>query len=109
MAATSSGDPIAPDRRQFRRIRTLLSGRLTCGDRVDDGIVLDLSVSGAKVTLAEPAARGATVRMRIARLGEFTGEVIWRGRGRMGVRFLDDPTETSELLAGLLPQDCLAH
>ncbi len=108
MQTTTASDAAGPDRRHYRRVRTLLTGQLNQGERVADGVVLNLSVSGAKVRLAEPSFLGAIVKMRIARLGEFRGQVVWRARNRMGVRFLDTPGDTSAIMTGFLPDDCLA-
>lgn len=108
MQTTTASDAEAADRRQYRRVRTLLTGHLNQGERVIDGVVLNLSVSGAKVRLAEPSSLGAIVKMRIARLGEFRGQVVWRARNRMGLRFLDTPSDTSAIMTGFLPDDCLA-
>ncbi len=109
MQTTTAGDEAGADRRQHRRVRTLLTGHLNQGDEATDGVVLNLSVSGAKVRLAEPSFLGAIVKMRIARLGEFRGQVVWRARNRMGLRFLDTPIDTSAIMTGFLPDDCLAH
>ena len=69
MQTTTAGDAAGADRREHRRVRTLLTGQLNQGEQVADGVVLDLSVSGAKVRLAEPSSLGAIVKLRIARLG----------------------------------------
>ncbi len=108
MQTTMASDAAGADRRQYRRVRTLLTGHLNQGERVADGVVLNLSVSGAKIRLAEPSFLGAIVKMRIARLGEFRSQVVWRTRNRMGVRFLDTPGDTSTIMTGFLPDDCLA-
>ncbi len=108
MQTTTASDAADADRRQHRRVRTLLTGQVNQDERVTDGVVLNLSVSGAKVRLAEPSFLGAIVKMRIARLGEFRGQVVWRTRNRMGLRFLDTPNDTSAIMTGFLPDDCLA-
>ena len=109
MQTTTAGDEAGADRRQHRRVRTLLTGQLNQGEQVTDGVVLNLSVSGANIRLTEPSFLGAIVKMRIARLGEFRGQVVWRARNRMGLRFLDTPIDTSAIMTGFLPDDCLAH
>lgn len=109
MQPTPSSHEQPPERRSFRRIHTILSGRLTSGERVSNGVVLDLSVSGARVHMAEPSPLGDTVTMHIARLGEFKGKVMWRASNMLGLRFADHPIQVSQLMAGLMPQECLAH
>ncbi len=109
MQPTPSSHEQPPERRSFRRIHTILSCRLTSGERIDDGIVLDLSVNGARVRMAEPSPLGDTVTMHIARLGEFKGQVMWRASNLIGLRFADHPLQVSQLMAGFMPQACLAH
>jgi len=109
MPTTTAATDANADRREYRRVRTLLTGHLNQGDRVADGVVLNLSVSGAQVRLDEPSFLGAIVKMRIARLGEFQSQVVWRTRNRMGLRFLEPPDDTSAVMTGFLPADCLPH
>jgi len=40
---------------------------------------------------------------------EFKGEVMWRARNLIGLRFADHPIQVSQLMAGFMPQACLAH
>ena len=96
------------DRRRHQRVRTLLTGSLVDGDRSVDGVVLDMSVAGARVQTAEPIGHGARLRIKIARLGEFTGQVVWRSDNKVGVRFKEKPYEIARALSGFLPQHCLA-
>lgn len=96
-------DSAQDERRAHPRARVLWSGTLSANGHVADGIVLDVSVGGAKVAVNEPFTTAGDISLRIPRFGVFRGNVVWRKENVMGVRFRDDPRLVSEIMSGDLP------
>ena len=51
--------------------------------------VFDLSLSGAKVRVAQPIIAKELVRLALPPFGGFEGEVMWSRDGVVGIRFAD--------------------
>ncbi len=107
------------ERRNFSRNSILLTGVLLYRDGIEDCVVRDLSVNGAKISVANAPAQGSPVTLEIARVGGFRGrekdivgrglraEVVWRNKDQVGLRFTGRPQEVAETMAGLLPRAVL--
>ena len=87
------------------RHQTLCPGTFCVGDRELDCEVLDISVGGAKVRLAEPVEVDTQVRLRIRRVGEFAGYVIWRNGTTLGVEFHEELCEVARIVEEMLSED----
>jgi hypothetical protein len=73
-------------KRGLARISTGLDATLVLPDRSANCRLEDISRTGCRIRLGEPARRGATVLVRIERLEEL-GTVIWTRGMQCGVRF----------------------
>ncbi len=71
-------------------------------------MVLDLSVTGARLRLDGPVPNRGLVTLRARRFPPLTAQVVWRAGAEAGLRFLRPPAETAALFQGLLPDACLA-
>ena len=71
----------------------LWSGRLNTGAQDHDGIILDLSASGAMLRLKEPVAVPAGVTVSAARFGTLRGRVVWQQHNVVGLRFSETPRQ----------------
>jgi len=75
---------------------------LVSGDEEVDCEVLNVSVGGAKIRIAQPIETNSHVRVRILRVGEFTGRIAWRNGTTMGVEFQDELTELARIVEDVL-------
>ncbi len=80
-------------RQQHPRHSTQCPGKLYTGGREVDCEILNISVGGAKVRLAEPVETNSEVRVRIDRVGEFSGRIIWCRGTTLGIEFRDELSE----------------
>jgi hypothetical protein len=96
------------DRRRYKRTHVLFSGRLFSGKRAVEGLILDLSASGARVQFAEPIVTNSAMTLRLANSVDIAVEVAWHKDNCLGVQFCEVPGRISSIFAGLLPEDCLA-
>lgn len=71
-------------------------------------VVLDLSLSGARVRLDGSVPTRGLVTLRTRRFPPLTAQVVWRAGAQAGLRFLRPPAETAALFLGVLPDACLA-
>jgi hypothetical protein len=73
-------------KRGLARLSTWLDATLVMPDRSANCQMEDISRTGCRIRLGEPARRGATVLVRIERLEEI-GTVVWAKGAICGVRF----------------------
>ena len=93
------------DKQKHPRYQTLCPGKLYAGDRVVDCDVLNLSIGGAKIRLAEPVETASQVRLRIERVGEFSGRVAWQDGATLGIEFHDQLREIARIVEDILSED----
>lgn len=80
------------ERRRHKRLPVFWTGRISPdnGHDVDISVnLMDISAGGARVTMAEPVHGHPMVKLKIDRVGEFVGEVVWERLGDLGIRFVD--------------------
>lgn len=95
--------PAEGGRRHRARQRCLYACRIVYGPHLHtlDGVVRDLSDSGARIRVASPLVLPTTFKIILAREGRcHDAEVAWRRGSDMGLRFLDvvdlhDPADAS--------------
>ena len=90
------------ERQRHPRHSALIPGKLVSGDEEVDCEVLNVSVGGAKIRIAQPIETNSHVRVRILRVGEFTGRIAWRNGTTMGVEFQDELTELARIVEDVL-------
>jgi len=93
------------DRQRHPRHATLVPGKLVSGDEEVDCEVLNVSVGGAKLRIAEPIETNSHVRLKIGRVGEFNGRVAWRNGATLGVEFQDELTEWARIVEDVLSSE----
>lgn len=89
--------------RKTVRKRVLWKARIDIAGKTHDCAVVDLSLGGARLHLAEPVANGTHVRLILDRFGAFRAEVVWQRDRGIGLRFIDDPQRIADLLGTRLP------
>jgi hypothetical protein len=90
------------NRQKHPRHATRCPGTLISGDQEVDCEVLNISVGGAKIRMAQSIETNSHVRVRILRVGEFTGRVAWRNGTTLGVEFQDELTELARIVEDVL-------
>lgn len=96
------------ERRRYKRTHVLFPGQLISGDRIVDGVVLDVSANGAGMQLPKPVKFRSAITLRLARSIDFPVELIWDKENFLGLRFREAPARVAAILAGVLPQEALA-
>jgi len=94
------------DARALRRTvrkRVLWKARIAIDGAIHPCAVVDLSLGGARLHLAEPVASGTKVRLLLDRFGGFSAEVAWQQHRGMGLRFTDDPQRIADLIGTRIP------
>jgi hypothetical protein len=91
------------EQRDRPRTAVLWTGRLHAGAQGADCRVLNISATGAKIHLLEPLPPVPMVSLRIERFGEFPGDVIWREKDLLGIRFRDDPEDIIQIFGAAVP------
>ena len=99
--------PDAAERRIYKRANMLLRGRLFCDGKTVECFVLDISLNGVRLQVAEAVAVGTEVMLAFAGTVHFGGEIVWRKGDVVGLRFHRRPEKIAEAFAGVLPQTCL--
>ena len=97
------------DRQRHPRHATLVPGKLVSGDAEVDCEVLNVSVGGAKVRIAEPIDTNAHVCVKIRRVGALIGRVAWRNGTTLGVEFQDEVTELARIVEDVLSSEVQSH
>ena len=90
------------ERRTHRRKGTFWRAQLVTSAGSFECRVLDLSLRGAKVQLDQPVAEAEAVTLILEPLTEFSGAVVWRGNGSVGIRIREHRT-TKRLI--VLPRE----
>ncbi len=93
------------DRQKHPRYQTLCPGKFYTGGRVVDCDVLNISAGGAKIRLARQVEATSQVRLRIDRVGEFSGRVAWRDGVILGIEFHDQLREIARIVEDILNKD----
>ena len=89
--------------RKTVRKRVLWKARIEIAGVTHACAVVDLSLGGARLHLAEPVESGTKVRLILDRFGAFRGEVVWQRDRGIGLRFTDDPQRIADLIGARLP------
>jgi len=89
--------------RKTVRKRVLWKARIEIAGVTHACAVVDLSLGGARLHLAEPVESGTTVRLILDRFGGFSAEVVWQRDRGIGLRFTDDPQRIAELIGARIP------
>ena len=91
------------DYRAHPRYETQFPGKFRVGDRTVDCVVLNISVSGAKASVAEPVDADSKVRLEIEGVGEFSARVVWQKDTAIGIQFHDQLHEIESIVEQMRP------
>ncbi|MDD5286428.1 MAG: PilZ domain-containing protein [Desulfuromonadaceae bacterium] len=87
--------------RQYDRKEVLVEARIMDDEGWHDCLIINISVSGAKLRIGFQFSQGDTVRLQIGNFGEFGGVVTWQNSQEIGVKFIHDPSELADVVMGL--------
>ncbi|WP_085901421.1 PilZ domain-containing protein [Kiloniella majae] len=94
------------ERRGKARIGAALSGSLKFGPELSTNCeVVDVSVTGVKVQLADTVPLNSEVTLILPGSVHFGGEVMWRHGLQVGLKFRNSPEKIAERLSGFLNSD----
>jgi hypothetical protein len=85
------------------RKRVLWAAKVARGAKRYDCVVVDLSLGGARIHLAEPMAKGEMVTLMLDRLGALRAEIVWQEEQSIGLRFVDDAKTIADMIGNRLP------
>jgi hypothetical protein len=95
--------------RAHPRYETFYPGEFSIGDQSVDCVVLNISVGGAKLRVSEPIGDASQVRLRIDRVGDIAGRLVWRDGTTMGIAFHDQLRDidhvVEDMLSSTTPKD----
>jgi hypothetical protein len=100
--APISEEDAAALRRNVRK-RVLWAAKLAYGSRRFDCVVVDLSLGGARIYLAQPLGTGELVTLALDRMGPLRAEIVWQEGHSIGLRFVDAPEKVAGLIGARLP------
>lgn len=100
--APISEEQAAALRRTVRK-RVLWAAKLSHGPARFDCVVVDLSLGGARIFLAQPLGKGDIVTLDLDQMGALRAEVVWQEGHSIGLRFVDEPQKIVDTIGARLP------
>jgi hypothetical protein len=91
------------EKRRHKRKPVIFKGRLETDNGLDECIILDLSLGGAKLRTALQARAREPVTLVIERFGRLNAEVAWCRSGQIGLRFVDRPEHVQRTIGDAIP------
>ena len=100
--APISEEEAAALRRTVRK-RVLWAAKLAHGHARFDCVVVDLSLGGARIYLAQPLGKGEIVTLKLDQMSALRAEVVWQEGHSIGLRFTDEPQKIVDTIGARLP------
>ena len=100
--APISEEEAAALRRNVRK-RVLWAAKLARGGMRFDCVVVDLSLGGARIHLAQPVTKGELVTLVLEHLGALRAEVVWQEEQSIGLHFVEDAKKIADMIGTRLP------
>jgi hypothetical protein len=100
--APISEEEAAALRRTVRK-RVLWAAKLAHGPARFDCVVVDLSLGGARIYLAQPLGKGEIVTLKLDQMSTLRAEVVWQEGHSIGLRFTDEPQKIVDTIGARLP------
>ena len=97
-----SEEEAAALRRTVRK-RVLWAAKLARGAKRYDCVVVDLSLGGARIHLAQPVSKGELVTLMLDHLGALRAEIVWQEEQSIGLRFVEETKIIAEMIGSRLP------
>jgi len=85
------------------RKRVLWAAKLAHGSARFDCVVVDLSLGGARIYLAQPLGKGDIVTLKLDQMSGLRAEVVWQEAHSIGLRFVDEPQKIVDTIGSRLP------
>jgi len=92
-----------PERRLAVRKNVLWEGRLGVDDRQLECVILNVSLSGARISVKDEVPTLGRLALTCERFGTFHAAVMWEDGHTCGVRFLESRTRVAETVGRHLP------
>jgi len=87
----------AEDRRRFPRRKLLWPATVIVHGARHTGIILDLSVSGARLKFDRPLTTGEELSLIVRECDAVDAAVVWQHHGEIGLRFIGPDAAVSQL------------
>ena len=85
------------------RKRVLWAAKLAHGSARFDCVVVDLSLGGARIYLAQPLGKGDMVTLKLDQMSGLRAEVVWQEGHSIGLRFVDESQKIVDTIGSRLP------
>ncbi len=90
------------DQQEHPRRSVYVTARVTSKDRTEDCEILNVSVGGAKIRVAEDSEISGIVALAVGTQGTFPAKVAWRKGTLVGLEFMGDSVDSSRLVWDLI-------
>lgn len=87
--------------RDYPREKIKIAVKVEVDGQWFDGLIVNISPSGAMVKVEVILARGKDVVIDLGELGQFHATVAWCEGGAIGVRFNHDPSEITRVMIAM--------
>lgn len=94
-------DVFALNRRGFERKDAHLEARVVVGTANTRCTIEDISMGGAQIVAPLDLSQGRTLVLSIQPFGEFNATVAWCRRGKLGIKFTEDPAVMAEVVMAI--------
>jgi len=94
-------DVFAINRREHARKGASFEARVSVGDAATRCTIEDISAGGAQIVAPLDLSQGRQVTLHLDRFGEVTATVAWCRRGRLGLKFNEDPAVMAEMVMSI--------
>ena len=94
-------DVFALNRRSFERKQSGLEARVVVGDANTRCTIEDISPGGAQIVAPLDLSLGRRLMLTIQPFGEFNAVVAWCRRGKLGIKFDEDPQVMAEVVMSI--------
>ncbi len=91
-------EPAEDERRESQRVDVRLPGTIAIASQEVDCVLVNLSITGAKLLITEDFQIGSPAFLQINDLGEFPGEIIWRYNDKVGFAFSWEHEEIAKVI-----------
>jgi len=95
--------PVVVELRSALRKHVLWSGRVEVNARLLNCAILDISLQGARIQLAEGLLPRRPFAIAVGHFGTFLADVVWERDRMAGLRFREPPARIAETIGRELP------
>lgn len=77
--------------RRYARTTVLWTGTLLCQELRFECVIVNISAGGALLRVEGASSCTSPVKIDNPRLGELSGQIVWRKENELGIAFSDEP------------------